>query len=212
MKGLLIANGNNILDSKILEELVDNTEYIVAVDGGIKYLIDINKIPNVLIGDLDSINKKDLEFLNRKNIRKIQYPEMQDSTDTELAVDFMIGKGIKDITLIGVTGSRIDHTISNILLLKRLKDKNIKGKIIDNNNTIYYVDDIIKIRKLDNMNISIIPLSLTGIVVDLEGFLYSVTEEKIEFGSTLAVSNKLIDEYGVIEIKRGESLVIESKD
>lgn len=212
MKGLLIANGNNILDSKILEELVDNTEYIVAVDGGIKYLIDINKIPNVLIGDLDSINKKDLEFLNRKNIKKIQYPEMQDNTDTELAVDFMIEKGINDITLIGVTGSRIDHTISNILLLKRLKDKNIKGKIIDNNNTIYYVDDIIKIRKLDNMNISIIPLSLTGIVVDLEGFLYSVTEEKIEFGSTLAVSNKLIDEYGVIEIKRGESLVIESKD
>lgn len=212
MKGLLIANGNNILDSKILEELVDNTEYIVAVDGGIKYLIDINKIPNVLIGDLDSINKKDLEFLNRKNIKKIQYPEMQDNTDTELAVDFMIEKGINDITLIGVTGSRIDHTISNILLLKRLKDKNIKGKIIDNNNTIYYVDDIIKIRKLDNMNISIIPLSPTGIVVNLEGFLYSVTEEKIEFGSTLAISNKLIDEYGVIEIKRGESLVIESKD
>lgn len=211
MKGLLISNGD-IIDYNILKDLINKHDYIVCADGGINHLIHINKIPNVLIGDLDSINKRGLEFVEKHNINTVKYPSMKDKTDTELSISYMINHDIKDITLIGVTGTRMDHTISNILLLKELNERKIKSRIIDNHNIIYFVNKFIKIRKRKDVNISIIPLSTNGITVYLKGFLYSLKNENIKFGSTLGISNKIIDKYGIIEIKKGNALIIESKD
>ena len=61
----------------------------------------------------------------------------KDATDAELACDYAADKGFGDIVLLGATGTRFDHTIANVYLLKNLADKGIKAKIIDSNNIIY---------------------------------------------------------------------------
>lgn len=69
-----------------------------------------------------------------------------------------------------------------------------------------------KIKKKDNYNLSVIPISNNGIVVSLMGVLYPLSEKFIGFGSTLGISNEIVQDYGDIVIHKGEALIIESID
>lgn len=211
MKGLIISSGN-VSNYKLLENLIESHDFILCADGGIRHLMQINAIPHLLIGDLDSVNDDGLHYIENNNIEVIKYPVMKNETDTELAIDYLINKGFREITFIGVTGSRMDHTLSNILLLKRLNDKGIKGKLVDGHNIIYYINGDLVLRKEEGYYTSVIPLGNEGAIVTLEGFLYPLNNHLIEFGSTLGVSNEIISNYGVIKIIKGECLVITSKD
>lgn len=211
MRGLVISSGS-IEDYLLLKKNVDNSDYIICADGGLNHILNIGKTPDIVVGDLDSVNQKGKVFIKRNNIDVIQYPEVKDKTDTELAILHAISKGIRDIILMGVTGSRIDHTISNIFLLKELYKKGIKVRIIDDNNIIYFSNKYMRIYRKEDVNISIIPLNESGVVITLEGFSYSLNKELIKFGSTLGISNELIEDYGNIVIESGDALIIESKD
>ena len=211
MKGLIISSGE-IKDYKLLEQAVKENDYIVCADGGVNHLLKIGKLPNIVLGDLDSVGDKELEILKKENIEIKKFPVMKDETDTELCVEYLIKNNIKDITLIGVTGTRMDHTIANIYLLKKIALSGAKGSIININNTIYYTDDEILLKKRDDYYLSVIPLSESGATVSLNGFLYPLNKKNIQFSSTLGISNKITDDYGRIKIHKGDVLIIESKD
>lgn len=210
MRGLVISSGK-IEDLKLLKALVDKNDFILCADGGIDHIKKIDKIPDLAIGDFDSISKEGLDFINSNNIKVEKFPKMKDMTDTELAIDNLIERGFKDITITGVTGSRIDHTMANILLLKRLKKEGINAKIVDDNNIIYFVDDFLRLKKTPNY-ISIIPINYEGVSISLKEFLYPLDKKYIPFGSTLGISNEIKGEFGTIELHKGEVLVFESRD
>ncbi len=211
MKGLIISGGN-ISDYKLLEELSLNMDFILCADGGIRHAIAIGRNPNAVIGDLDSTRDEDLEYINKNSIPVIKYPVEKDETDTELAIDYLIKNGLKDITLTGVTGSRMDHSLANIFLLERLMKNGIVGRIVDKNNSIYMTDKGLSISRKEGHYLSILPVNSDGVTLSLKGFYYPLVGEKIHFGSTLGISNKIIDDIGIVEIHSGLALIIESID
>ncbi len=210
MKALLVANGS-LENINILKELKDKVDFILAVDGGTNHCIRACVFPNLIIGDLDSISDKNLSISKEKNITIERFPVKKDATDTELSLDYLLDKGFKDITLMGVTGSRMDHTLGNIYLLNKLKENGAKGRIIDENNIIYLEDKELILRKKDSY-LSIIPLTSSGINISLKGFEYELDQVDLEFSSTIGISNRIVEEEGIINIHRGKALVIESKD
>ena len=74
------------------------------------------------------------------------------------------------------------------------------------------VVDKFRVKKSEKQFVSIIPINDEGIIVSLKGFKYPLEDEYIEFGSTLGVSNEVVDSYGFIELKKGEALVFQSFD
>lgn len=211
MNALVVSSGD-IDNYKGLKELALTHDFIICADGGIRHLIEIGIDPDIIIGDLDSIDENSRDYIHGKRLKVIQYPVQKDETDTELAIIYLIDEGYKDITLTGVTGSRLDHSLSNIFLLRRLSENNIKAKIVDDNNTIYFANKYLKLKKNDPYYVSVIPISKEGIVVTLKGFLYPLMESKIEFGASLGVSNKITSNEAEILISMGEALIIVAKD
>lgn len=211
MKALIIASGK-IGDYNLLKTLVQENDFILCADGGLNHLMKIAIIPNLVIGDLDSISKEAMDYIEENNILIEKYPVMKDETDTHLAINYLVSRGSREVTIMGGIGSRMDHTIANIILLKMLIDKGIKGCIINENNIIHLVDKSIKLYKKDTYYISIIPISLDGIDVNANGFLYQLDNQKIQFGSTIGISNEITSDYGIITITRGIALVIEARD
>ncbi len=211
MKGLIVSNGT-ITDYDRLELVVKEVDFIICADGGMNHLAKINKKPDLVVGDLDSISESALSYIRNNNISVEKYSPIKDATDTELAMEYLIDKGYKEIILMGVTGTRQDHTMANIFLLDTLYDKGIKGKIIDDNNIICLTDDYLKLQYLEGSYVSIIPIVQEGIVISLNGFFYNLDNEFIRFGSTHGISNKIIDDFGIIKIHRGRALVFVSKD
>lgn len=211
MKALIIASGR-IDDYDLLHSLVQENSFILCADGGLNHLMKIGLIPNLLLGDLDSISDDGIEYIKSKNIKVEKYPTMKDETDTHLAVNYLISKDYKEITIIGGIGTRVDHSLGSIFLLRNLNKMGIKGRIINENNIIHLIDKSIKLVKKEQYYTSIIPISLDGIDVSASGFLYPIVNEHIEFGSTRGISNILTSGIGTITILKGEALVIESMD
>lgn len=211
MKALIVSNGV-INDSNWLKEINKEFDFVLCADGGCNHCMKASIISDLVIGDLDSISLKTLDTIREKKIPIKKFPAKKNATDTELAMDFLISKGIMDITFVGVTGSRMDHTLANIFLLKKLYQKGCKGKVVDESNTIYLVDKELILSKEEGFYVSIIPLMNPGANISLDGFEYELDQVNINFGSTLGISNKIIEEKGYIKVHRGICLVCISKD
>jgi len=211
VKGLIVSNGS-IRDYKRLGDAIDYVNFIICADGGLEHLIKIDIVPDLVIGDLDSISPDGLKYLEDKEIPLEKFPSIKDKTDTELAMEYLIGRGFTEIVFMGVTGSRQDHSMANIFLLGTLLDRGIKGRIIDDNNIIQIVDDYLELSPSKGHYVSLIPLSEKGIKVSLKGFFYNLDMKTIGFASTFGISNEIIEDMGSIQIHSGKALVFISKD
>lgn len=213
MKGILIGSGNYFASEKFLIEKED-ADILIAVDGGMDYYLELNIKPDVLIGDLDSISKDGIKKLEKENNKIIikKHPIEKDSTDMELALDYLIHNNCTEVVIFGGTGLRLDHTLGNIYLLNKLVEKNIRGKIIDRNNTITIIEDYYEVNKELGKYVTIIPITEKGAIVSLKGFKYDLDKYNMRFGSTIGISNKLVQDPGYIKVDDGKIILFVSKD
>ncbi len=211
MRGLIVSNGD-ITNYEKLSKVFRVSDFVICADGGIRHLMKIHQRPDLVLGDFDSISRESIEYIEREDIKTEKHTPIKDKTDTELAMDYLIEIGCSEISLIGATGSRQDHSIANILLLAYLLEKEIKGIVYDDKNTIYLIDDQLCLKREEKTFVSIIPISDTGIVLSISGFYYDLDKVFIPFASTHGVSNEIIEDFGKIKVHRGKALVIQSVD
>lgn len=210
MRGLIVSSGR-INRYEGLKLVVKDKDIIVCADGGLNHLMKIGVIPDIVLGDLDSITEEGLKYVEDNKIPVSKYPVEKDATDTELAMEYLIEKGCKEITFAGVTGTRMDHTLGNIFLLDQMLSREIIGIIIDDNNMIEICDDYKKIEKYEGY-LSVVPIQQDGAVVTLKGVHYPLTHHHIYFGSTFSISNEIVEDYAEIFVESGRVLVIRSRD
>ncbi len=210
MKALLVGSGSINKYDRLMSS-IEEVDYIICADGGLDHLLRVNVDPDIIIGDLDSITREGLEYIEEKSIEVLKFPPIKDKTDTELALDFIIDRGFKEVILMGVSGSRLDHTLGSVFLLDKLLREGIKSKLVDDKNTIFIVNDYLSLERIDNTYVSIIPLK-GRLIVSLKGFFYNLDKVLIEFSSSLGISNEITSEFGQVFIHEGTGLVIISQD
>ncbi len=207
----IIAGGDLAVTSEIRKAVV-SSQLIICADGGARYFRQMNILPHVLVGDFDSIQPDDKAYFIKKGVPCIEYPPKKDQTDSELCVRWAIKQHVTDITFLGATGSRMDHTLANIFLLKRLSDKNITARIINRNNEIYLVRDHLEIEGEPGDLLSILPVSDTVGGVTLTGLEYTLENKDLQMGSSLGISNRFLHRQATICVKRGILIVTKSRD
>lgn len=207
---VLVVSGGNV-DLKILNE---NYDKIIAVDRGLESLYEINKEPDYIVGDFDSVNKDIINFYKNKNIPIQEHNPEKDFTDTDLGLKFAISLNPTKITIVGGIGTRLDHTIANIHILTLALEKHIECEILDEHNKIYLIDNFTKIekRKAFGKYVSLIPLTSQVKGITLKGFKYLLDNYTLSIGKSLGISNEIEEEVATIEINDGILIVIESKD
>lgn len=180
-------------------------DYIICADGGFDHAKAAGIIPDMLIGDLDSISTP-----NDPEIETLIFPSEKDDTDTGICLQTALDKGYNNILIIGGLGGRFDHTMSNIQLItgkSRIADK-IAIKDISNSVTVLNNSSITLPRR-DNEYVSIFPMTdCTGVTES--GVKYPLNDAVLQLGSTLGTSNEIIDEHGTFSVKSGILLVITS--
>lgn len=209
MKAIIIAGGSCISKENFINIYRDD-DYIICADGGLNYLDRMNMKPNLIVGDLDSVDNDVL--IKYDDVEVIKYKPEKDFTDTELAIEQAIELGYKEIILVCATGSRFDHTLANVMLAYKYILNSINITIIDNNNYIKPIIGIEKVLKDKYKYVSIVPITETITVDELEGFKYPLVNKVVEKGSTLCISNEVVGKYGFIKLKEGIGLLIKSND
>ncbi len=215
MNFLIVSGGNT--DRQFANEYVKSGQYdvIVAADSGMNSLYDIGIVPDIIVGDFDSADEKVLEYY--KSMEDIEWvvlvPE-KDDTDTESAIRYSIKKGACSITILGGTGSRLDHVMGNICLLGIGIEENISIQLVDANNRIRLINRGIEISKESQFGkyVSLIPFAGDVEKLTLEGMKYPLFEYHMGGFNSLGISNEIVDDVARIKFEKGYLLVIESRD
>lgn len=208
MKALIISNGD--LNDIEITSYFQNADIVICADGGARHLFNENLVPDIIIGDLDSLDAEVLNRFQGVGVELQKHPTHKDKSDTELSIEYAIEKGANDIVLLGAIGSRLDHSMANIMMLYKLINQNINVTIIDSHNEVFITKDLLRLSNKEGHFVSIIPLIDSK--VTLRGFEYDTNSVVFNIGSTLGISNVVKDEVGLVKVEEGICLVIRSKD
>ena len=203
MKALIFSGG----EFSAIPEYLDINEYdiIIACDGGFLSAQSVGIIPDIFVGDFDSVPE---ELVDCPEIIRL-YP-VKDMTDTQEAIDVAINRGAKEITILGALGGRLDHTLANIHLLKYAKEKDTECTIADTDTYISLITDNAQIQKKDGFCLSLIPLT-DCFGVSISGVYYPLDNADMPIGNPYGISNEFTENIARISLKSGELLVILAK-
>lgn len=209
MKALIVSGGTPP-DERIFKEEIKGCKLLLGADRGCETYFKYNVTPDYALGDFDSISKEYKEKLECTNV--IKYNSEKDNTDSEIALLKAIDLGAKEIILLGFTGTRLDHTLSNLGLLNICLKNNVKAYIRDNNNIICIADRPGNVKYISGYYVSF--QAFGGDVEDfsIRGAKYELDNYKLTFGDGRCVSNEFLNGDIRINFKKGKILIIYSKD
>lgn len=212
----VIISGGHIDDAFAVEWLKKNKyDKLIAADSGMNFLYRNRIVPDIIAGDFDSVDDDSLdEFSGMPDVEMLRLNPIKDDTDTEFVIREAIRRGATTITLLGATGTRLDHVLANVYLLGIGLEENVQIQIVDAHNRIRMIEYVCEINKKEQFGefVSIIPVRGDAKGVTLQGMKYPLKDAAITCFSSLGVSNEIVDDAARISVKEGTLLVIESRD
>ena len=211
MKAVCVCNGS-ISDYEEIKKYILVADYIISVDGGAGHLRKMGIKPNILLGDFDSANSQDLDYYVNKGINISKFPVEKDMTDSELAIEKALELGADEVVFLGALGTRIDHSLANVMLLKKMLDIGLRGSIVDEHNEIYMFNSDFSLNKKEGRKISLIPITEKVTGVSTRGLKYPLNNATMVLGTSWGISNEFEDETARVTIESGILLVCLSRD
>ncbi|MFC4101122.1 thiamine diphosphokinase [Paenibacillus xanthanilyticus] len=194
-------------------ELAQPDDYLIGADSGAYFLAANGLAPDIAIGDFDSVTDEQFAMIQRCS-RRVETcdPIDKDYTDTELAYRFALAMEPREVILVGALGSRFDHSLANVHLLRDAIGRNVRASIVDAHNRIRLTDRKLTLTAGGYSHVSLLPLTPVVSGIDLQGFRYPLQNAALEIGQSLGISNVLEANEGTVSVREGLLLVIESRD
>ena len=181
---------------------------IIVTDGGLKFFIDNKLKPDIIVGDLDSIDSESVDLFDKAEVITVA-SQGKSLTDGELALNWCVKNKVTGVTLFGGidTAFTTDHLMGNMFMMFAFKNKFTSIKMRD------YCQEIIPLEnescsgdgKPGDM-LSVIPLS-DEIVYEASGLKYDPGGKTFKFGLTIPLRNELADKAFTVNIK-GRAVVV----
>jgi thiamine pyrophosphokinase len=188
----------------------------VGVDRGVFTLLQNNLEPEGAFGDFDSVSEHEWSMIKDRVKSVNTYQPEKDETDLELALNWVLTQNPHSIKIFGATGGRLDHFMGNVQLLMQqdLLASGIKSELIDIQNHLWIAKpgEHIVVEEASREYVSFVPITDSVEKLTLTGFKYPLKNRNIFRGSTLCISNELIQSSGTFSFTNGILMVIRSSD
>ncbi len=198
---LVIAHGA-VPSMKIVGPLVAGAKRIVCADGGANIAARLGIRPDAIVGDCDSLSHAtQRKFRNAE----ILYRPSQYATDLEKAFDYCLEKRIRTIVVVGATGKRLDHTLSNMSIIRKYHGR-LSIRCIDQYGEAFLVTKKNTFTVAVGQIVSLVPLGkCRGVTTD--GLRYQLTHETLEVGVREGQSNVATKGRVKISVNHGTLLI-----
>ena len=210
-KKAFIYTGGTVFDEYVIER-PEATDLIIAADAGYLTAQRMGITPDVLLGDFDTLGIENIP----EGIECLRVPAEKDDTDTQLAVQVALERGATEIVIVGGLGGRVDHTLSSLAILEMLwerKERRVYAIFTDGKNRARFIRNSGVILPHEHYRFfSLIAADEKVKGITLEGCKYPLKNGQILRTHQWAVSNEVVGNCALVEIKRGGVWVIESLD
>ena len=195
-------------DSACLENVtINDSDLVIGVDGGIAHCLAVQRVPDVILGDFDSIDPAVLDDERLTNCHRYSYPARKNVSDLELALQYLCNESIDRVVLIAISGGRSDHLLFNWLLPLQqrwpfsieLLDKSVHAHVLTHHASL-------ELATYKGQTISLLPFPwAAGVTTD--GLDYPLHDATMSPGSTLGVSNVATANRIKVSVSSGQLLV-----
>ncbi len=208
MKALVVA-GAPVIESPLVAPAIATAEFRVAADSGAEALLARDVLPDLVVGDFDSLDPAARELLLARGVPLVSYPARKDRTDLHIAIYAAMDRGASDITFLGLLGGpRTDHGLAAMLLLARDEFAGVRLRVIDGYADIQVARRDVTIQGRPGDYVSLVSLAPRSEGVSTEGLEYRLTAAALTFGDSLGVSNVLEGETASVHVGSGVVLVV----
>ncbi len=203
MRRCVIVGGAPIENHGFIKEYLNENDFFIFCDSGLKHEEKLGVKPDLIVGDFDSHENPERE------IETIILPCEKDDTDTFFAVKEAIKRNFDSFLLIGVIGKRFDHSFCNVSILLYLYNLGKKAKIIDDfsemeivsKNTVF-IDDDCKFFSLLN-------ISGSAKEIEIKNAKYELSNAEIKSDFQFGISNEVIKgKTAEVKVGVGECLLL----
>lgn len=211
MNAVIVANAPD-LDAAPFVERIRAAGLLLAADGGALPLLRLGIVPQIVIGDLDSLEESALVELARRGAELRRFPRAKDETDLELALLLASERDAGRIDVLGALGGRWDHTLANVAMLAMPELRGRSVRLIDGNQTLFVIRDAAPVHGTRGDTVSLLPLTPLVHGVTTAGLLYPLTDATLSYERARGVSNVLLEPPGHVSLRDGLLLVVHHDD
>lgn len=183
-------------------------DYIVAVDGGLKYLEELACIPGLLLGDFDSLG-----YVPEGDNVEV-HPRHKDKSDLELAFDFAFESGFDTVRVYGALGGRLDHTVSNMQMCARFAEAGMDICLVglDSVLKILVGPGEYKLPRIGKGTVSVFSAVDESQGVSEFGMEYALSNVNLSNRTSLGLSNEYIGKPASVQVESGTLYIFHPLD
>lgn len=204
---IIFANGN-LPDLDKARDLLRPNDHIICADGGTRHAFALGLTPNLVIGDMDSVEKAEWKKLEEADVAIELYPRDKNETDLELAINKAIELNPSEIIIIAALGGRMDHTLANISLLGNTQYATRSILLDDGVEQISFCRDQAEVHGRSGDIVSLIPWGELVHGVQTQNLKWQLNNETLYPEKTRGISNEMIEDTASIKIKSGLLLIV----
>jgi thiamine pyrophosphokinase len=221
VKAIIVADGDVARPLAGREALLapdaDGPPLVIAADGGARKAAQVGLVPELVVGDGDSLGPKDLAALRDRGVEVHLLPPEKDESDTELALREALARGAGEIVILGAFGGRrLDHVLASIALLALPELAGHDVTLRDGTTAVRLVGSAAGPGELSIAGgpgdlVSLFPVDATVEDITTEGLRYPLRGESLTLGPSRGLSNELTGQTARVTIGRGRLLVVHTQ-
>jgi thiamine pyrophosphokinase len=202
MKSALVICNGEPPSRTLVHALVSRVDVVVAADGGANIAHRYRIRPDIIIGDFDSIRPATRRAFSASEFIHVT---RQDNTDLEKTLDYLKKTRIKEVSIVGATGRRIDFTLGNLSVIWNYTGA-MHIAFVGDEWTAIPVRSRTKLKAKPGTTVSLIPFGpCHGIT--LNGLKYPLRNASMRVGE-IGVSNVVIRTSFSVKIRKGKMLLL----
>ena len=204
---IIFANGE-LPDLDKARRLLHADDTIICADGGTRHALALHVQPNLIIGDMDSAEKAQLQELQKEDVEVELFPRDKNETDLGLALDRAIELQPEQILIVAALGGRLDQTLANITLLADLRLSGFGVRLDDGVEEVLLCRDQVQVQGRSGDLVSLIPWQGAASDIQTKNLKWPLDHETLYPDKTRGVSNEMLGDSASISIGSGLLLVV----
>jgi thiamine pyrophosphokinase len=195
---------------RLIQAVAGRADIIVAADGGARFALAAGIVPDLIVGDMDSLGEDLAREIERRGAELERHPVRKDKMDGHLAVLAARERGATAAEFVCAAGGRVGAVFALPHILLAAERLGLRSSAVADWGRMFVVEAGSRtVEGTAGDSVSVFPLTGSATGVTLEGMGYPLTNATLGPGDTLGYHNELVDGQAKVSVAGGTLLVVQ---